>query len=125
MIYTNFYEWSNKWLLPFTIVKYSILHYGKHNNIYNYCLNNYRTNVDLGVTFQDDLKFGEHIKKMVLNLVLLGTHLTIYQKKISLYYINHLFVKFWNIAVLLGHLIFSCITKKLKKSREELPNWLN
>ena len=50
------YEWSNKWL-----------HYGKHNNIYNYCVNNYRINVDcfikdLGVTFQDYLKFGEHIK---------------------------------------------------------------
>ena len=91
--------------------------------MYNYCLNNYRINVDcfikdLGVTFQDDLKFGQHIKKIVLNanskLVLLGTHFTIYQKKTSLFYINHLFVQFWNIAVLFGHLIFSCITKKLK-----------
>ena len=58
--------------LPFNIDKCSILHYGKHNNMYNYCLNNYRINVDsfikdLGVTFQDDLKFGENIKKMVLN----------------------------------------------------------
>ena len=40
--------------------------------MYNYCLNNCRINVDcfikdLGVTFQDDLKFGEHIKKIVLN----------------------------------------------------------
>ena len=40
--------------------------------MYNYCLNNYRINVDrfikdLGEPFQDDLKFGEHIKKMVLN----------------------------------------------------------
>ena len=66
------YEWSNKWLLPFNIDKCSILHYGKHNNMYNYCLNNYRINVDcfikdLGVTFQDDLKFGQHNKKMVLN----------------------------------------------------------
>ena len=66
------YEWSNKWLLPFNIDKCSILHYVKHNNIYNYCLNNYWIIVDcfikdLGVTFQDDLKLGEHIKKMVLN----------------------------------------------------------
>ena len=30
------YEWSNKWLLSFNIDKYSILYYGKHNNIYNY-----------------------------------------------------------------------------------------
>ena len=57
------YEWSNKWLLPFNFDICSILHYGKHNNMYNYCLNNYRINVDcfikdLGVTFQDDLKFG-------------------------------------------------------------------
>ena len=40
--------------------------------MYNYCLNNYRINVDcfinaLGVTFQDYLKFGENIKKIVLN----------------------------------------------------------
>ena len=57
--------------------------------------------------------------KLVVNLVLLGTHLTIYQKKTSLYYINHLFVQFWNIAVLFGHLILSCITKKLKKNPEK------
>ena len=39
--------------------------------MYNYCLNNYRINVDcfikdLGVTFQDDLHFDEYIKKIVL-----------------------------------------------------------
>ena len=50
----------------------NIVHYGKHNNIYNYCLHKYRINVDcfiknLDVTFLDDLTFGEHIKKMVLN----------------------------------------------------------
>ena len=53
------YEWYNKWLLPFNIDKCSILHYGKHNHIYNYCLNNYRIKVDcfikdLGLTFEDD-----------------------------------------------------------------------
>ena len=62
------YEWSNKWLLPFNIDKCSILHYGKHDNMYNYCLNNYRINVDcfikdLGVTFQDDLKFVNTLRK--------------------------------------------------------------
>ena len=60
--------------------------------MYNYCPNNYRINVDcfikdLGVAFQDDLKFGKHIKKMALNaivnLVLLGTRFTIYKKKTS------------------------------------------
>ena len=118
------YEWSNKWLLPFNIDKCSILHYGKHNNMYNYCLNNYRINVDcfikdLGVTFQDDLKFGQHIKKIVLNanskLGIIRNTFHNLSKKTSLFYINHLFVQFWNIAVLFGHLIFSCITKKLKK----------
>ena len=63
---------GNKPMMTFNIDKCNILHYGKHNNMYNYCLNNYRINVDcfikdLGVTFQDDIKFGEHIKKMVLN----------------------------------------------------------
>ena len=52
---------------------------------------------------------------LIVNLVLLGTHFTIYEKKTSLYYINNLFVQFRNIAVLFGHLIVSCITKKLKK----------
>ena len=41
----------------------------------------------------------------------------IYQEKTVLYYINHLFIQFWNIAILLGHLIFLCITKKLKKNQ--------
>ena len=41
----------------------------------------------------------------------------IYQKKTLLYYINHLVVQFWNIAVLIAHLILFCITKKLKKKQ--------
>ena len=97
------YEWSIKWLLPFNIDKCSILHYGKHNNMYNYCLNNYRINVDfcikdLGVTFQDDLKFGEH-KKIVLNA---NSKLGIIRKPISQFIkrklhciINHLFCFFF------------------------------
>ena len=36
------YEWSNKLLLLFSIHKCCILHYGKHNNIYNNCVNNQR-----------------------------------------------------------------------------------
>ena len=39
----------------------------------------------------------------------------IYQKKTLVYYIHNLFAQFWNIAVLLGHLIVLSITKKLKK----------
>ena len=66
------YEWSNTWLLPFNNDKCCILHVAKHNNMYNYCVNNYRINVDcfikeLDVTLHDDLKFDEHIKKMVSN----------------------------------------------------------
>ena len=49
----------------------------------------------------------------------------IYQKRILWYYKNTIFVQFWNIAVLLGHQILLCITKKLKKSKEEHSNWLN
>ena len=46
MIYTNFINGLIKWLLPFNIDKCSILHYDKHTNMYNYCLNNYMINVD-------------------------------------------------------------------------------
>ena len=64
------YAWSIKWLLPFNIDKCTV--YVKHNYIYKYCLNNHRIDVDyfikdLGVMFQDYLKFGELIKKIVLN----------------------------------------------------------
>ena len=54
----------------------------------------------------------------------------IYQKKTLWYYINPLFVQFWNIAVLLGHLILLSITDiekiqrratKLVKSATNLP----
>ena len=39
------YEWSHKWLPPFTLTC-SILHYPKHYNNYNYCLNKYMINID-------------------------------------------------------------------------------
>ena len=58
--------------------------------------------------FHDDL-----IKKMVLNV---NSKLAIIMNTFhDLWYINHLCVKFWNIAILLGHLILLCTTKKLKK----------
>ena len=64
--------------------------------------------------FLDVLKFGEHIKKMVLNtnskLCIIENTFHDHQKKTLLYYINNLFVQFWNIAVLLDHLILLCIT---------------
>ena len=61
--------WSAKWLLPFNIDKCKVLHYGKHNANVSYSMNDVvvpdDTSIkDLGVTFQDDLKFDEHISRI-------------------------------------------------------------
>ena len=62
-------SWSNRWLLPFNVDKCKILHYGKHNEGYLYymdgsVLSEDSSIKDLGVIFQDDLKFDEHISKI-------------------------------------------------------------
>lgn len=67
-------DWSNIWLLTFNIIKCGVLHYG-YNKIltldyYMDCnqdkkLQVITTEKDLGVTFSKNLKFDEHINKIV------------------------------------------------------------
>ena len=62
-------EWSNKWLLPFNLEKWKVLHYGKVNPNNYYMINDISvlsgsSIKDLGITFQDTLTFDEHISKI-------------------------------------------------------------
>ena len=63
-------KWSDKWQLPFNIVKCKILHLGTNNprNEYSLSLNNTRMvleevekEIDLGITFDGNLQFTQHV----------------------------------------------------------------
>ena len=61
----NLLQWSNKWLL-ILIEKCKVLHYGKVNPKNDYMMNDISvlsdsSIKDLGITFQDNLTFDEHI----------------------------------------------------------------
>ena len=63
-------EWSNKWQLPFNVTKCKVMHYGNNNPNNQYIMNNISleetpTEKDLGVTFDQNLKFSTHIKNIV------------------------------------------------------------
>ncbi len=58
--------WSRKWLLPFNVDKCKVIHYGRHNIDTQYFMNNMLLAADdsikdLGVLFQSNLKFDQHI----------------------------------------------------------------
>ena len=62
-------QWSKKWLIPFNIEKYKVLHYGKVNPKNDYMMNDISvlsdsSIKDLGIPFQDTLIFDEHISKI-------------------------------------------------------------
>ena len=53
--------WSKEWLLPFYIVKFNILHFGKNNpnieyNMDEKLISASRTIKDLGIIFEDNYK---------------------------------------------------------------------
>ena len=57
------------WLLPFNVNKCKVLHYGRNNNEISYKMNNVvlsedSSMKDLGVLFNNKLKFDEHIAKI-------------------------------------------------------------
>ena len=59
-------SWSEKWQLQFNAAKCKVIHYGNNNPGRKYTLNGVTlecctTEKDLGVTFDDKLKFSEHI----------------------------------------------------------------
>lgn len=71
-------RWASKWLLFFNVLKCKLMHIGKHgkgnpNFIYDlkYRLDNtnelktVKSEKDLGITFQQNLKFDEHIRNVV------------------------------------------------------------
>ncbi len=62
-------RWSNKWLLPFNVEKCKVIYYGKSNPNVEYIMEGKElasdtTIKDLGITFQSNLKFDEHISKI-------------------------------------------------------------
>ena len=66
---SNLTCWSNKWLLPFNVDKCKVIHYGKANPIVEYIMDDNvlssDTSIkDLGILFQNNLKFDEHISKI-------------------------------------------------------------
>ena len=63
------HNWSQKWQLKFNESKCKIMHYGSHNPNYSYSINNIAlepsaTEKDLGVTFDDGLKFSKHVSSI-------------------------------------------------------------
>ena len=66
MIKIAFYAWCRKWQLSFKPDKCKTIHFGANNPRYNYNLNEQiveksTTGKDLGVNFDDKLKFSEHV----------------------------------------------------------------
>ena len=62
--------WAQIWQLRFNVKKCKTVHYGKNNQCYQYTLNfedkeTASEEKDLGVTFQQDLKFSSHIAEKV------------------------------------------------------------
>ena len=59
-------QWSEKWLLPFNVDKCKVIHYGRQDDVTVYYMDgrvvSEDTHIkDLGVNFQNNLKFDEHI----------------------------------------------------------------
>ena len=64
------YTWAQIWQLRFNVKKCKTVHYGKNNQVYQYTMNfedieTASEEKDLGVTFQQDLKFSSHIAEKV------------------------------------------------------------
>jgi hypothetical protein len=64
-------DWSKKWQLSFNVDKCKVMHLGKKNEKHSYSMENngvqavissVESEKDLGVQFDDELKFGEHIE---------------------------------------------------------------
>ena len=63
-------SWADKWELEFSINKCGVMHYGKDNDNHSYKMNSKTLKVvheetDLGIIFQDDLKFNKHISNKI------------------------------------------------------------
>ena len=67
-------EWSEKWLLKFNVDKCCTIHYGHNNTEHTYYLNkdeiqseisSTEETRDLGVVFDTDLKFRQHISNSI------------------------------------------------------------
>lgn len=64
------YAWAELWQLRFNVKKCKTIHYGKDNQEYQYTINfedipETDEEKDLGITFQQDLKFNKHITSKV------------------------------------------------------------
>ena len=67
---TKLIEWNEKWQLKFNIEKCKVMHYGKSNvntsyQMFNTNLEAVSNEKDLGVTFDDELKFSSHIRGII------------------------------------------------------------
>ena len=67
---TRLMEWSNKWLLPFNLDKCKVTHLGSQNQKFNYIMGQFNLETiasekDLGVLFDDNLKFCPHMKQII------------------------------------------------------------
>jgi ribonuclease P/MRP protein subunit RPP40 len=63
-------KWSSKWQLPFNIEKCKVLHFGQNNPKHKYdmgqeALATEEVEKDVGVTFDTDFSFNQHIKAMI------------------------------------------------------------
>ena len=86
-----------------------------------------RTIKDLGIIFEDNCKFVEHISKIIDNAnsklgSIKNTFHELTKGNFIILYIKHSFGPSLNIVVQLGPLIVSSTIKKLWESRKGQPN---
>jgi hypothetical protein len=70
MIWIALYIWSDLWEMKFNTNKCKAIHYGKDNPNIIYSMNNtefheVNEGKDLGILFQKDLKFSQHISSKI------------------------------------------------------------
>ena len=64
------FVWSTQWQLVFNVEKCKIIHFGRNNEEYQYTMHfedieSVEEDKDLGVIFQKDFKFSNHIASKV------------------------------------------------------------
>ena len=122
--------WSKEWLLSFNTDKCNILHFGKNNpniehSMDEKLISESRTIKDLGIIFEDNFKFEEHMSILInnanskLGIIFNTFHELTIDNFIILY--TALFRPYLNTVIQHGPLISSRTIQKLRKYRKGLP----
>ena len=94
--------------------------------VYNQEMEHVFEEKDLGVTFDAELTFAEHImtKARKANAIVRLTRRSFTYLDSKSFTNLHLYVRIWNTLSVYGHLIYLSMSKYLKRYKCELPSWL-